>query len=63
MFGRAGLGGGKQRRVVDGEVAVVVLQDGQSCSLNAGQEEEVGVDAKNVSRTGSMEPGQEVRAA
>ena len=38
VLGCAGLGGGEQRRVVDGEVAVVVLQDGQGCPLNAAEE-------------------------
>lgn len=38
MLGGAGLGGGQQGRVMDREVTVVVLQDGQSCSLDAGEE-------------------------
>lgn len=40
MLGSTGLGGGEQRRVVDREVAVVVLYDGQSRPLNTGKEEE-----------------------
>lgn len=38
VLGSAGLGGGEQGRVMDREVTVVVLQDGQSCSLYAGVE-------------------------
>lgn len=40
MLGSAVLGGRKQRRIVDGEVAVVVLHDGQSCPLNTEEEGE-----------------------
>lgn len=38
MLGGAGLGCGKQRRVMYWEIAVVVLQDGQSCPLDTAEE-------------------------
>lgn len=41
MLGGPGFGGREQRRVVDREIAVVVLDDGQSCLLNTGEEEKL----------------------
>lgn len=37
MFGCARLGGGQQGRVVDGEVTVILFQDGQSRPLQTGE--------------------------
>lgn len=39
MLGSAGLGGRKQRWVMNRKVTVVVLYDGQSCPLNTAEEE------------------------
>lgn len=48
VLGSAGLGGGKQRRVMDWEVTVVVFYDGQSRPLNAGEEKTEELAMRNI---------------
>lgn len=56
MLGGAGFGGGKQRRIVDWEVAVVVLYDSQSGPLNA-EEEKTGELTRSYSQGKCLNPG------